>query len=586
MPVTALLLLLPAVFAAQPARDLSIQRDQRSTTFQSGGTRWAVIIGISSYKYLPSKVQLRFAHRDAEDFADFLRSDAGGSIPDTHIRLLTNEQATLAEIRAALHTWLPRSAGPQDIVYFFFAGHGVLDDHNDGYFVANDSDPQNLHATALSFRETDSTLSYTVRSKLVVLIADACHAGRLGWTTYSSAFPNEAANQLEKFGQSDRSFLKLLAASPSETSFESERWNGGHGVFTNSLLQGLRGDADQSGDRLIRASRAIDYVSHWVPEETQNRQHPRIAGTFDASVALAVAPVRIETGRPADAVSVRRPSSVLFQLRILLQTNRLLDPNGAWDFYRSHSFGPTEQADADAMISGALEDAGQACVGDYVQSTAMGLKRAMLERAVEAYQRLQLLRPGDAGLEVRQLFCKGRLQIAENRLPEAIVTMENVLKRDPEFACAYNAMGVAYLRVGRKKQARAAFEKAAQLTPEWALPPYQIASQLIVAGELGNARPYLAKAVQLNPGSVTTRWSLMHVDRLLGHIKEVPAEAGEIIRLNPNYAPTYIDLGLAYEAAGKFAKAADAYDTYLLLAPNFNDSNAVRARANQIRSRR
>src|SRR5207253_5296516 len=165
-----------------------------------------------------------------------------------------DEQATLAQVRAALHTWLVASAGPRDVVYFYFAGHGVLDDHDDGYFVSHDADPQNLHATALPFQEVDSVLSTRLRAALVVMIADACHAGRLGWSSYAASEPSRAAEPLARIGQGDRSFLKLLASRPSEQSYEDEKWNGGHGVFTHTLLEGLGGPADGDHDEIGRAT--------------------------------------------------------------------------------------------------------------------------------------------------------------------------------------------------------------------------------------------------------------------------------------------------------------------------------------------
>jgi cytochrome c-type biogenesis protein CcmH/NrfG len=53
--------------------------------------------------------------------------------------------------------------------------------------------------------------------------------------------------------------------------------------------------------------------------------------------------------------------------------------------------------------------------------------------------------------------------------------------------------------------------------------------------------------------------------------------------MNPGYAPTYIELGRAYEAAGDASKAAESYDMYVQLAPNFSDSTAVRQRVQQLR---
>ena len=56
-----------------------------------------------------------------------------------------------------------------------------------------------------------------------------------------------------------------------------------------------------------------------------------------------------------------------------------------------------------------------------------------------------------------------------------------------------------------------------------------------------------------------------------------------MLALDRNYAPIYPELGLFYEATGQAAKAAQAYDAYLLLAPNFTDSGEVRKRAQSLR---
>jgi Flp pilus assembly protein TadD len=622
-----------------------VQPTEPANTLRDRGTRWALVVGISSYQYLRPEAQLQFAHRDAEQFAAFLRDAPGGALPADHIRLLTNGDATLAGLRAALHTWLVAAAGPEDVVYLFFAGHGVVAEQDQAYFVTHDSDPQNLHATALAFREVDATLSNRLRASLVVLVADVCHSGRLGWSSYSADAPNPVGQPLANIGQGDRSFLKLLATRPSERSFEDRKWNGGHGVFTYALLQGLEGGATRDSDGIIRASQLIDYVSRIVPEQTGARQHPRVAGTFDARLPLAVttpAPpvsklIALDVSGPAgsaiyiDSVfrgrirssgelrvevlqagahrlsadfpdgkslegSITLASTIsriqiaepltdnLSSLRGRIENGRILEADGAWDFYRSHTFAGSQRAIAAALMTGSLEDLGQACVQDYVQSSVAGPKQVMLRRAVDAYERLQELRPNDADLETRKLFCTGRLQIAQGHFADAAGSLQQALRRDPQFACAYNALGVALERLNRAADARAAFETAAKLTPEWALPPSQIASQMIARGELKQALPYLEKAVRSSPRSVSQHWNLLRLNRLLGRLPEVERLAGELADLNPNYAPTYLELGEAYSAARQYAKAAEAYDAYVLLAPNFADATDVRARADRART--
>jgi Flp pilus assembly protein TadD len=626
--------------SAQAPRGIRFEQEPAANSPDSGEGRYALVIGISNHLHLPPEAQLRFAHRDAEELAAFLRSSRGGMIPASHIRLLTNEQATLAAIRGALHNWLPGSARPTDIVYVFFAGHGVLAERDEGYFVAYDSDPQNLHATALPFAEVDRSLSEDLRSSLVVLMIDACHSGSLGWSSYSATQPSKAAESIAALGHGDRSFLKLLASRPSEQSFEDERWDGGHGIFTFAMLQGLTGGADRDNDRIIRASELSDYISSVVPSQTQARQHPRVAGTFDARMVLANVPGvaattpatgNLEISGPAGAEiyidsafrgSVRHdgrlmidsiafgphrlsadiepgktlegkftvsasaslmkipqiPATPLSQLLRRIASGQILETAGAWDFYRAQNFPGTQHAAASAFLGAALEELGQACVSDYVQSTEIGPKKAMLRRASAAYERLRVLRPNDPGLEARALFCQARLQIADSQFESALVTLRQSLKIDSQFACAYNAMGVVLGRLNRFQESRRAFETAARLTPEWALPPFQIASQLMANGEVRQAVPYLEQASRYNPRSVIPRWTLMRAHRLLGGLSDVERDATELTRLNPNYAPTYLELGRAYEAAGRSANATEAYETYLLLAPNYADSDEIRRR--------
>ena len=299
--------------------------------------------------------------------------------------------------------------------------------------------------------------------------------------------------------------------------------------------------------------------------------------TLEGTVTLGPNPATVNIAPP--------PPSLLSQLRSRIAARRVLETGGAWEFYRSNSFPVGDQVAAKTMISGALEELGQACVGDYVQSTAAGPKRILLEHAVDAYDRLKTLRPDDPGIAVRRTFCQGRLEIAERRFDEAVKTLEAAAKLDPGFACTYNALGVALGRLNRGKESRQAFDTAARLTPEWALPPFQIASQYVAAGDFKRAEPFLVKAVEYNPRSVVNRWNLMHIERLLGKMGEVEKQGTELLRLDPNYAPAYLELAQAYEVSRNIAKAVEAYDIYTLLAPNYAGTDGVRLHADRLRGK-
>lgn len=612
-----MLLLIPLlILLAQQTRDLSIEPETPPNRFGDKGSRWALVVGVSEHEHLPPPAQLRYAHRDAEDFAAFLRSDLGGGIPAGHVRLLTNRAATLANIRAALHTWLVESANPNDIVYIFFAGHGVVAERGEGYLLAADSDPQNLHATGLGFAEVEQTLTGRLKAGLVVFTADACHAGQLGWTSYGSGDASKTTAALESLASRDRAILKLLAARPTERSFEDARWDGGHGVFTHTLLEGLRGRADSDGDRFIRVSEAIDFVSREVPAQTSAKQNPRVAGSFDARVALAALPkaepeVPAMLAAPTVSLDIRGPAGTSIYIDRTFRGS--LPPQGRLRLEGLkagvHAF--TAEFAPGQMLEGAIrlarqseltltppvgsnnsradreariEQAAQACVSDYVQSTAVGPRQQMLARAVEAFELLKKDRPYDASIETKRLFCSGRLDIASGRFEQAVTTLRAALVRDPDFACAHNALGVAFARLGKVKEARASFDKAAELTPEWALPPFQIAGALTAAGKLKEAVPYLEKAVQYSPKSTGNLWSLARAYRNLNRLENAVTTAQKLIQLDPNYAPGYFELARSLDLSGDNVHAIIAYDVYLQLAPNFGDSDAVRTRSTQMRS--
>ena len=629
---------------AQTARDLRLQRV--APPLPDKRTRWALVVGVSSYKYVPPQSQLKFAHRDAEDFARLLRSNEGGGFPSNNVRLLTNESATLGGIRAAIHSWLPKSAGPEDIVYIFFAGHAVTADGGESYFVAHDSDPQNLHATGLSFKEVNESLTNRLRAASLVLFADACHAGGIGWTADPSIAPVAAQRSLEALGAKDRSFLKLLASRPSEQSFEDARWGGGHGVFTHSILGALQGAADRDHDGFVRVSELIDYISSVVPQQTASKQNPRIAGNFDAAMPIASVPMDVRlppaasatlrlTGPPNTAIYLDReyrgsirstgdllietaagarsisvdvpgtdpfeqaltlvagqnsvdlqtsPEFALLRMKATIRAGNVLGQGGAWEQYRAQTFAPAQSADATALIMTALEDTGMECVSDYVQSTTNALKRPMFLRAAEAFKSLGTLRPGEPSLQAKALFCQARANIAANELPQAMQALNRSLAIEPEFACSHNALGVALGRTGRIEEARREFETAAKLAPEWALPPLEVARQLINAGDLRGAVPFLEKAAKLNPKAIGIHWSLARAHRLLGNAQDFVRTANATIAIDRDYAPIYAEVGLFYDGVRDPAKAAQAYDTYLLLAPNFADSAEVRKRLQAIRS--
>jgi Flp pilus assembly protein TadD len=328
----------------------------------------------------------------------------------------------------------------------------------------------------------------------------------------------------------------------------------------------FRGTIRPTGDLLIDSSAGAHAISVDLPGNEPFEQ-----------------PISLTAGE--NALDLRKsPEFALLRMKASIRAGHVVGAGGAWEQYRAQTFPPAQSAAATALIMAALEDTGMECVSDYVQSTTNALKRPMFLRAAEAFTSLRTLRPADASLQAKALFCQGRAHIAADEFPQAIQVLNRSLAIDPEFACSHNALGVALSRAGRNNEARAAFQTAARLTPAWALPPLQIAQQLISAGDLRGAVPYLENAAKLNPRAIGIYWSLARLHRLLGNTQDFVRVANATIATDQNYAPIYSELGLFYEGARDPAKAAQAYENYLLLAPNFADSIEVRKRLQTLRS--
>jgi hypothetical protein len=90
---------------------------------------WAVLIGIARYKYgdQDSKVgtirNLKHTVEDAESVRDFLMSPEGGGFHEDHIFSLLDEDATKANVEAALLKL--KQAKPNDFFVIYIAAHGA-----------------------------------------------------------------------------------------------------------------------------------------------------------------------------------------------------------------------------------------------------------------------------------------------------------------------------------------------------------------------------------------------------------------------------------------------------------------------------
>lgn len=94
-----------------------------SASAQSVGRKFAVVIGINHYPYLPEKKQLRWAVTDAGNARRMLVEEF--YFPPSNVAMLSNTEATRAGILMSLRNALAK-VGAGDVFVLYYSGHGTL----------------------------------------------------------------------------------------------------------------------------------------------------------------------------------------------------------------------------------------------------------------------------------------------------------------------------------------------------------------------------------------------------------------------------------------------------------------------------
>lgn len=273
------------VTAAQPGKSVPSSNGQPQ--------RWAVVVGVSEYQK-PKIPNLNYADRDAREFAEYLKSPAGGGFEEGRMKVLLNKDATLQNIKSALNQFL-RQTIDKDLVVIYFAGHGAPEPANpkNNYLLCYDTDPNSLETTAFPMWDINTALTRYIPSQHVIVLTDACHSGGISTeiaTRGMGTVENNLINQyLSDLSKSNPGLIVFTASQAGEVSQELDKF--GHGVFTHFLLQGLKGDADRNNDYTITIGELMDYVEEMVKRQTNGNQHPtRNQGTYDTDMTIGLVP--------------------------------------------------------------------------------------------------------------------------------------------------------------------------------------------------------------------------------------------------------------------------------------------------------
>lgn len=220
-------------------------------------------IGVSKYK--EASLALKFADRDATEFASLLKGQENLHLLFNKVesKILLNEEVTRESVIDALG-WLSNreevKAG--DLLLLFLSGHGGLSKGN-YYFYTHDHDPKdNPEKNDIRWSTLMDDLTLVPDTK-PILFVDTCRAGAAmgdGRPKGDQGLTQALRDLKNKY----QGVVFFAASSSDELSLELDKLQ--HGAFTYALLEGLKGNADlPPTNRFIY----IDELGLWVRQQVK-----------------------------------------------------------------------------------------------------------------------------------------------------------------------------------------------------------------------------------------------------------------------------------------------------------------------------
>ncbi len=238
------------------------------------GQTWAVVVGIDNYtkEGIPA---LHYAGADAKIFAQALQTLL--KVPKDHLYLFTSDSVESGQSPSRLNLvyrldWLSKNAKADDIVIFYFAGHGAQVEGS-SFLLTDDADPRSLEtlkASALNTADLNRLIDRTAAAKTLTVL-DACRNNPSGGRDEYSV-----AAQFALTGKG-KEVVGLVSCSPGQRSWEWEDKK--HGFFTYFLVEAMQGKSGGIKGNITPASLA-EFLDTQVPTQTlsvvRQKQNPRL----------------------------------------------------------------------------------------------------------------------------------------------------------------------------------------------------------------------------------------------------------------------------------------------------------------------
>jgi len=165
----------------------------------------------------------------------------------------------------------------------------------------------------------------------------------------------------------------------------------------------------------------------------------------------------------------------------------------------------------------------------------------------------------------------GEMLNDDNRSGEAVEPLTDAVRLLPDSAEAHNALGEALSNLNALGAARAEFERALQLAPKMALAHLNLGMILAQTEELARAAEHLDFAIAklgATPDAARAHYLRAKVYTDLSQVERARAELQVAVKIAPDFAEAWSDLGEARKTLLDDAGALTAFERAVALSPS------------------
>ena len=548
------------------------------------GNTYAVVVGISKYQNTGIG-ELRFANRDAQMFFQYLRSPAGGEVPQDNIRLLLDSTATNAAVYDAL-SWLTQTVQANDLVYFYFSGHGDMEYETArriAFLLAFNTPRTNYINNAIRIDDLNTyanTLSAKSKAK-VILITDACHSGTLVTSNYRLKFL--VGDELRAMKKNE---IRITSCGPNELAMENEAWDGGRGVFSYYFINAITGFADADKNGLVTVKEARLYMDSVIAKDSvllkiKHKQTPAIVGDDQLLVSI------VNQHQFAKIQQVVAPQPSIVQSQEVKTAQQLM--KDFFDLYSIHT--PDRLLDYTRLISASTDNMALAVVQEAIRYIENRLTNSDSSQSIEDLPSVNETQLDVLKLLAAQLSTSKRLQKQftsrlivniDDHVQEVINDYLDGAEAELERRRYYNSLTNGYdvypkmLALALKltdadnplyKNLQVKLYYMQGVAYRLRIPLIENSQALLDSSFSMQQKAY---ALEENAAYINHEMGILYFDK--GKFKQAEEHFSKAAKLSPMWALPSASLIALYTSTKQFDKAKEAYNVAVELQPEFQNT--------------